>query len=59
MKYWITFNEINVSTISPYNGISSGLLVDGYDSIRASIHPIKALGIISWHILTTLALATN
>ncbi|OXS74715.1 glycoside hydrolase family 1 protein [Domibacillus enclensis] len=36
VKYWLTFNEINVSTISPY--IGSGILVDRVDHVEQAVY---------------------
>ena len=36
VKYWLTFNEINVSTFSPY--IGSGILVDRVDHVEQAVY---------------------
>ena len=36
VKYWLTFNEINVSTISPY--IGSGILVDRVENREQAVY---------------------
>jgi 6-phospho-beta-glucosidase len=36
VKYWLTFNEINVSTISPY--IGSGILVDSVEHKEQAVY---------------------
>jgi len=36
VKYWLTFNEINVSTMSPY--IGSGILVDRVENVEATVY---------------------
>ncbi|MCR6105897.1 6-phospho-beta-glucosidase [Salipaludibacillus agaradhaerens] len=36
VKYWLTFNEINVSTISPY--IGSGILVDRVENKEQAVY---------------------
>lgn len=36
VKYWLTFNEINISTLSPY--IGSGILIDEVENKEQAIY---------------------